>query len=309
MNYARIYEQFIADRLGKQPENPVYFERHHILPRCLGGGDEKENLIRLSPEDHLFAHLLLAKIHGGKLWSAVFLMTANSPRNKRRVNKKLRSSYGLAKRSWSEHARTLEGKKGAENGNHNATVYKWIHLDSGKRDLGTLYDMWIKYGGSRPIWTSASVRSSGKPSALGWAIDDGFLRKRSKKGQSFDFVNKDGRLFHGTQSEFCKKFGLSVASASRVVKKESVTVCGWRLSTTKIRDHFDRKSSGNPPREGAGKIYYIEREGELFSGPRHKVAKIIGSTAGQFSAGAGHIRRGAASTYKGWKIQWQEALF
>jgi hypothetical protein len=75
MNYKRIYDRFIADRLTKQPNKPTYYERHHILPKCLGGADEEENMIRLSPEDHFFAHLLLAKIHGGKLWHALVAMT------------------------------------------------------------------------------------------------------------------------------------------------------------------------------------------------------------------------------------------
>jgi hypothetical protein len=75
MNYARIYAAFIDDRKAKQPQAPDYFEKHHIKPRCLGGGDEPENIIRLTVEDHIHAHILLAKIHGGKLWGAVLFMT------------------------------------------------------------------------------------------------------------------------------------------------------------------------------------------------------------------------------------------
>lgn len=70
MDYARIYAEFIADRLAKQPEKPAYFEVHHIKPRSLGGGDEPENLIRLTPEDHYFAHLCLAKAKGAPVKNA-----------------------------------------------------------------------------------------------------------------------------------------------------------------------------------------------------------------------------------------------
>lgn len=84
MNYARIYEQFIADRLGKQPEHPVYFERHHIKPRCLGGGDEPENIIRLTPEDHIFAHVLLARwLDDRGSWAAVKFIFGQSCKNLR----------------------------------------------------------------------------------------------------------------------------------------------------------------------------------------------------------------------------------
>ena len=40
-----------------------YSERHHIIPRCLGGGDEKENIAILSAREHYIAHQLLAKIY------------------------------------------------------------------------------------------------------------------------------------------------------------------------------------------------------------------------------------------------------
>lgn len=37
-----------------------YNERHHILPKCLGGDDSTDNLITLSPREHYIAHMLLA---------------------------------------------------------------------------------------------------------------------------------------------------------------------------------------------------------------------------------------------------------
>ena len=66
MNYRRVYAEFIADRRGREASLDV-FDKHHILPRCVGGGDEPENIIRLAPGDHLFAHVLLARIYGPPL--------------------------------------------------------------------------------------------------------------------------------------------------------------------------------------------------------------------------------------------------
>lgn len=73
MDYQRIYAAFIADRRANEQTVQLLdmTERHHILPRTLGGDDSPGNLIRLTPEDHFFAHLLLAKIHGGKMWYAL----------------------------------------------------------------------------------------------------------------------------------------------------------------------------------------------------------------------------------------------
>jgi hypothetical protein len=98
MNYQKIYDQFIQDRIGKQVSAIAngYIEEHHIVPRSLGGTDKKSNLVALTAEDHLFAHALLAKIHGGKLWIAFFLML-NSPSQGTRSSKKFRALYSIAR--------------------------------------------------------------------------------------------------------------------------------------------------------------------------------------------------------------------
>lgn len=57
------YQNYI-DRILHIRENckieDFYMERHHIIPRCLGGEDKEENLIWLFPEEHYWAHELLA---------------------------------------------------------------------------------------------------------------------------------------------------------------------------------------------------------------------------------------------------------
>lgn len=309
MDYARIYREFISDRLAKQPEAPTYFERHHILPRALGGGNESENLIRLTPEDHLFAHLLLAKIHGGHMWAAALLMTGARARGKVSPSRVLRAAFGLARRGMGDANRGKDGLKGTENGNYNPTVYKWRHLDTGERKAATLHEMWAEHGGNRGMWTSAVTEGSGKPSALGWALDDKRMRLRSGKGRAFEFVNRDGRTFSGTQYEFAKMAGLSAASPSRVVRHGSVTVCGWRLASTKDRHHTACKATGRSGKLFTGKVYQAVKDGVSVSGHAAAVAKKIGCTKQQFHAGVNQIKSGRMRAYKGWRIQWQEMLF
>jgi hypothetical protein len=71
MDYLRIYDRFIASRKANQTPSCAYVEVRHIKPRSLGGTDEPDNLIRLTPEDHFFAHLLLAKGYRRRdLWAA-----------------------------------------------------------------------------------------------------------------------------------------------------------------------------------------------------------------------------------------------
>ena len=43
-----------------------YVERHHILPKSLGGSENSDNLVWLTANEHLEAHLLLVKMVEGK---------------------------------------------------------------------------------------------------------------------------------------------------------------------------------------------------------------------------------------------------
>jgi hypothetical protein len=61
MNYQKIYNRLVEYR--KQYPATGYVERHHIVPRSMGGSDEAANLVVLTGREHWVAHLLLWKIH------------------------------------------------------------------------------------------------------------------------------------------------------------------------------------------------------------------------------------------------------
>lgn len=76
MNYPKIYNSLIK-RAQERVLTEGYLEKHHIIPKCLGGGDELENLVSLTPEEHFVCHQLLVKIHPNnpKLAYAANMMT------------------------------------------------------------------------------------------------------------------------------------------------------------------------------------------------------------------------------------------
>ena len=63
MNYEKLYFAFIEKYKNQEFEAGVYTEKHHIIPRHAGGDDSKENLIRLTYKQHVFAHKLLWKAY------------------------------------------------------------------------------------------------------------------------------------------------------------------------------------------------------------------------------------------------------
>lgn len=93
MDYAKHYNSLIEK--AQKRTLAGYSERHHIIPKCLGGGNESANLVRLTPEEHYMAHVLLVKINpkNNELVLAACIM-AHSPHGKRHGNK----LYGWLKR-------------------------------------------------------------------------------------------------------------------------------------------------------------------------------------------------------------------
>lgn len=63
MNYKENYDNYIEYIKQSNRRLEGYTEKHHIIPKCLGGTDNKENLIELTAREHFLAHYLLTKIY------------------------------------------------------------------------------------------------------------------------------------------------------------------------------------------------------------------------------------------------------
>ena len=76
--YSKWYYSIINKRLKQAPDG--YSEKHHIVPRSLGGEDVSDNLVRLTAREHYICHLLLTKMVKRdspdyyKMWKAFGMM-------------------------------------------------------------------------------------------------------------------------------------------------------------------------------------------------------------------------------------------
>lgn len=64
MNYKLIYEN-LCQRSLTRTWKPFTYEKHHIIPKSMGGSNSKSNLAILTPREHALAHLLLVKFLTG----------------------------------------------------------------------------------------------------------------------------------------------------------------------------------------------------------------------------------------------------
>jgi len=91
MNYQKIYENLINNaklknrvKLKKNDKNYVYYENHHIIPKCLGGDNDKNNLVLLTGREHYICHKLLVMIYptNKKIIDAFHRMTYDKQGNR-----------------------------------------------------------------------------------------------------------------------------------------------------------------------------------------------------------------------------------
>jgi hypothetical protein len=140
MNYQKIY-----DNITRRGQNRIlegYSEKHHIVPRCMGGTDDATNLVSLTPEEHYLCHLLLVKIHPNNIRlvrAAMFMVSAN--KNQQRNNK----AYGWLKRQYSNYMRGPNNpqKLNPRSGERHHTFNRTIEFNFTKEGRKILADKMI----------------------------------------------------------------------------------------------------------------------------------------------------------------------
>jgi hypothetical protein len=137
MNYKRIYDELIDRARSRSLEG--YKEQHHIVPRCMGGGDESANLVYLTPEEHYVAHQLLVKMYPKNvaLVNAALMMSVGG-----RAHLRSNKLYGWLKRRHVEECKKRVGDKNPSYGR------RWYHDpvtgENGKFADGEIPESWIK---------------------------------------------------------------------------------------------------------------------------------------------------------------------
>jgi hypothetical protein len=73
-----------------------YFEKHHVIPKSLGGSNSKDNLVKLTAREHFICHRLLTKMventrHKYQMWNAFSCMLYRNNKHQERykVNSKI----------------------------------------------------------------------------------------------------------------------------------------------------------------------------------------------------------------------------
>jgi NUMOD3 motif len=130
--YEKWYSSIIENAQARNGVNG-YSEVHHILPKSMGGTNDRENLVELTAREHFIAHWLLVKIHkdGEEHWkmlNALRMMRAENSSHKRYESKITARVYENLKEEYAK----LQSMRytGAGNG-----MYGKTHSDEAKEKL------------------------------------------------------------------------------------------------------------------------------------------------------------------------------
>lgn len=63
MDYNKIYNRIIDQAKNRTLDEQIYYETHHIIPKCIGGLNDENNLVKLNYREHFICHWLLHKIY------------------------------------------------------------------------------------------------------------------------------------------------------------------------------------------------------------------------------------------------------
>jgi hypothetical protein len=108
MDYQKIYNQIIERAKNRMLEG--YKEKHHVIPKCLGGNNDRKNIVELTAREHFLCHMLLHEMYpqNVKLIKALWLMSINK-------NKKPHQRYKISSRTYEllkiKYSNIVKGKK------------------------------------------------------------------------------------------------------------------------------------------------------------------------------------------------------
>lgn len=247
MDHRKVYN-ILIDR-AKYRELIGYKEVHHILPRCMGGGNEAENLVALTAREHFIAHVLLVKIYPEKpsLIYAVKMMCRNytSERSRNRMYEWLR-------------IREAQVSSKMNSGEGNAFFGK-THSEETRRKISEARKSQPRKVVEKTIWTPEMLSERGRKAA----------ESRKANGNS-------------ARSEETKDKIRQTKAAQPIEKKQGGKKNKGRKFSQEYKDLLSNSRKGKPA-HNKGKLLSDEAKANVAAGQR--VEPYVGSELCGFGCG------------------------
>lgn len=186
--YTKWYFKLIENAKNRSNVE-IYMEKHHIIPKSLGGTDY-ENIVLLTAKEHFVAHHLLTKMvenknDKGKMWSAFFLMHVGHDgkrpmfsrtyeisriqmaTHKKEINLGANNPYYGKNHTTDVRSKMSKNWNKSAKRNHDTNIYTFVH-DKYGIEICSRNELCLKYGlNHKRIWT---IINKTQKTANGWSV-------------------------------------------------------------------------------------------------------------------------------------------
>jgi len=169
--YSRWYTKIINNAKNRTING--YIEKHHIMPRSLGGSNDKTNIVKLTAREHFICHLLLTKMVIGYqkelMQFAVGKFIQTAPTQQRAFTsweyKKIRETISQVRTGRKHSEETRKKMSDARKGKTpwNKGIIGIVHSEESNRKRSTTLTGRKKSDGVRQ---KISMSKLGKPSGM-----------------------------------------------------------------------------------------------------------------------------------------------
>jgi len=234
-----------------------YAERHHIIPKSLGGDNASSNLVYLTGREHFICHWLLSKMTIGnarELMLFALNMMRCSRKGQNRYNNIITSKvYERIKSELAEIRRqkqlgTTQSKEsnikrrntllGKAKGAQNTTVFTFYHHTGIVMEC-TCYELYTNHGAEQGNLAKLINPNSKVKCVNGWALspEDAGTRGHNQQGINnpshcrilYLFSHSSGINETCTQHHLYKKYNLCKSNINAICKGKQKSYKGWTV--------------------------------------------------------------------------------
>lgn len=235
------YQDFIQNILstrGRFACGDEYHERHHIVPRCMDGGNEKDNLIDLFASEHYEAHRLLALENpdNAKLVHAWWMMStarASIQTQERITAQEYEDARRALSQAMSGENNPMYGKPSPRRGTHLTEEQKQYLRDINTGELSPNYGKHISEETKAKMRAAQSGRIASDEARLN--MRNAHLGKNmgadSPRAKRVAQYGLDGILIKvwDCMSDIKRQLGINTASISAVCCGRNPTAGGYQF--------------------------------------------------------------------------------
>lgn len=245
MNYFKLYKNLIENAKFRETNNlnvlGEYYETHHIVPRSLGGSNDKTNLVALTAKEHYIAHHLLYHLYknntnygfNSKMLQAWVCMCYVDNNGKR---------YKISSRTFNYVRKLCSDAK------RDMNIYNFVHK-SGKKFSGTRLDLIIHTNGKINKDTINTIVTIKKVSVdwclVGYEPNDFYWKH-------YELEHLSGKIVSGFYIDIKNEINITEYEIDLLARTIQPQIRGWRVLKVDNKDiiqQYEKNCLNNKPYE------------------------------------------------------------